>query len=48
MLLLIGYTSTCETAVHHSDWLYRLFLRCTTELTMTLQQLDSFDANLIL
>ena len=24
-LLLTGYTSTCETAVRHSDWLYRLF-----------------------
>ena len=24
-LSLIGYTSTCETAVRHSDWLYRLF-----------------------
>ena len=27
MLSLIGYTgiSTCERAVRHSDWLYRLF-----------------------
>ena len=24
-LLLIGYTSTGEVAVRHSDWLYRLF-----------------------
>ena len=24
-LSLIGYTSTCETAVRHSDWLYSLF-----------------------
>ena len=26
MLSLIGHTSTCETAVCHSDWLYRLFV----------------------
>ena len=25
MLSLIGYTSTCEIAVRHSDWLYRPF-----------------------
>ena len=24
-LLLIGKTSTCEIAVRHSDWMYRLF-----------------------
>ena len=32
MLSLIGYTSTRERAVRHSDWLYRLFSQVKIKL----------------
>ena len=36
-LSLIGYTSTCEIAVRHSDWLYRLFFICENKAYRFLQ-----------
>ena len=33
VIVEIGYTSTRETAVHHSDWLYRLFSRVKIKRT---------------